>query len=46
MRAAAAGDGNGSVGKGAKVALPGKGVHIDDSIHVTYWVTEPQDALS
>jgi hypothetical protein len=41
-----AGDGNGSVGKGAKVALPGKGVYIDDSIHVTYWVTEPQDALS
>jgi hypothetical protein len=31
---AAAGDGNGSVGKGAKVAPPGKGVHIDDSIHV------------
>jgi hypothetical protein len=41
-----AGDSAGSVGKGAKVALPAKGVHIDDSIHVTYWVTDPQDALS
>lgn len=30
----------------AGVALPAGGVHIDDSLRVTYWLTTPEDALS
>ncbi|MEU8545792.1 DUF4232 domain-containing protein [Streptomyces roseoverticillatus] len=30
----------------AEVALQAKGVHIDNALRVTYWVTSPGDALS
>ncbi|MGA4840347.1 DUF4232 domain-containing protein [Streptomyces sp. G45] len=30
----------------ADAALPAKGVHIDDSLRVTYWLTSPADALN
>ncbi|MGK5730672.1 DUF4232 domain-containing protein [Streptomyces sp. URMC 124] len=32
--------------KMAKAALPAKGVYIDDSLRVTYWVSTSEDALS
>ncbi|QLE71815.1 DUF4232 domain-containing protein [Streptomyces rectiverticillatus] len=32
--------------KMAKAALPAKGVHIDDALRVTYWVSTSEDALS
>ncbi|MFJ3891956.1 DUF4232 domain-containing protein [Streptomyces sp. NPDC090083] len=34
------------VGSGVGVPLPGKGVHIDSSLRTTYWLSDPQDALS
>ncbi|WP_058044696.1 DUF4232 domain-containing protein [Streptomyces roseifaciens] len=33
-------------GRMAKAALPAEGVHIDDSLRVTYWVSTVEDALS
>ncbi|WP_432166744.1 DUF4232 domain-containing protein [Streptomyces sp. bgisy031] len=33
-------------GPGAKAALPAKGVHIDDSLKVTYWQQSMSDALA
>ncbi|WP_030741877.1 DUF4232 domain-containing protein [Streptomyces sp. NRRL F-5135] len=38
--------GNESVGKGATPALPDGGVYIDDSLRVTYWQQEMEDALN
>ncbi|WP_411079509.1 DUF4232 domain-containing protein [Streptomyces sp. cmx-18-6] len=35
-----------SVGSGARPSLPGKGVHIDDSLKVTYWQQSMGDAIS
>ncbi|MFJ4682943.1 DUF4232 domain-containing protein [Streptomyces sp. NPDC088789] len=35
-----------SVGEGATPSLPAGGVHIDDSLKVTYWQTEMDTALS
>jgi hypothetical protein len=35
-----------SVGTGAHPALPAKGVHIDDSLTVTYWQQSLSDALA
>ncbi|MFI2075675.1 DUF4232 domain-containing protein [Streptomyces triculaminicus] len=32
--------------KTTEVALPAEGVHIDDSLRVTYWLTTAEDALS
>ncbi|MGI5466351.1 DUF4232 domain-containing protein [Streptomyces sp. CA-132043] len=37
--------GNESVGTGAHPALPAKGVHIDDSLKVTYWQQSMDDAI-
>ncbi|MFF5477138.1 DUF4232 domain-containing protein [Streptomyces sp. NPDC012935] len=37
--------GNESVGRGANPSLPAKGVHVDDSLKVTYWQQEMEDAL-
>ena len=36
----------GSVGKGATPALPAKGVYVDDSLKVTYWQQDMNDAVS
>ncbi|MFF7279520.1 DUF4232 domain-containing protein [Streptomyces griseorubiginosus] len=36
----------GSVGKAATPALPAKGVYVDDSLKVTYWQQDMNDALS
>ena len=38
--------GNESVGTGAHPSLPAKGVHVDDSLKVTYWQQEMEDAIS
>ncbi|MFJ9413359.1 DUF4232 domain-containing protein [Streptomyces sp. NPDC101227] len=38
--------GNESVGTAAHPALPAKGVHIDDSLKVTYWQQSMDDAIS
>ncbi|KUM80083.1 DUF4232 domain-containing protein [Streptomyces sp. ISL-22] len=38
--------GNESVGRGAHPALPAKGVHVDDSLKVTYWQQSMDDAIS
>ncbi|MFG2465123.1 DUF4232 domain-containing protein [Streptomyces canus] len=38
--------GNGSVGAGARPALPAKGVYVDDSLKVTYWQQSMDDAVS
>ncbi|MFH0517388.1 DUF4232 domain-containing protein [Streptomyces sp. M41] len=38
--------GNESVGKGANPSLPAEGVHIDDSLKVTYWQQSMDDALT
>lgn len=38
--------GNESVGAAAHVALPAKGVYIDDSLTTTYWEQSMQDALT
>lgn len=37
---------SGSVGKGATPALPAKGVYVDDSLKVTYWQQDMDDAVS
>jgi hypothetical protein len=37
---------SGNVGKAAHPSLPAKGVHIDDSIKVTYWQQERDDAIN
>ncbi|WP_369272320.1 DUF4232 domain-containing protein [Streptomyces sp. R11] len=37
--------GNGSVGTGAQPSLPAKGVYVDDSLKVTYWQQEMEDAI-
>ncbi|MEU6732767.1 DUF4232 domain-containing protein [Streptomyces physcomitrii] len=37
--------GQGSTGAGAHPALPAKGVHVDDSVKVTYWQQSLGDAL-
>ncbi|MEU0412137.1 DUF4232 domain-containing protein [Streptomyces griseorubiginosus] len=37
---------SGSVGKAATPALPAKGVYVDDSLKVTYWQQDMNDALS
>ena len=37
--------GVGSVGKGATPSLPAKGVYVDDSLKVTYWQQEVDDAI-
>ena len=37
---------SGSVGKGATPALPTKGVYVDDSLKVTYWQQDMNDAVS
>jgi hypothetical protein len=37
---------NNSISPAATPALPAKGVYIDDSIRVTYWLSAPQDALT
>lgn len=38
--------GNESVGAGAHPQLPAKGVHVDDSLRVTYWQQSMNDAVS
>ncbi|MET7475991.1 DUF4232 domain-containing protein [Streptomyces sp. NPDC005648] len=38
--------GSGSVGAGAHPALPAKGVHVDDSLEVTYWQQTLDAALN
>ncbi|MGW6735736.1 DUF4232 domain-containing protein [Streptomyces sp. NPDC055013] len=38
--------GNGSVGTGAHPSLPAKGVYVDDSLKVTYWQQEMEDAIN
>lgn len=38
--------GNGSVGTGAQPSLPAKGVYVDDSLKVTYWQQEMEDAIA
>ncbi|MFE5922867.1 DUF4232 domain-containing protein [Streptomyces sp. NPDC056468] len=38
--------GNGSVGTGAQPSLPAKGVYVDDSLKVTYWQQEREDAIN
>ncbi|MFE6049147.1 DUF4232 domain-containing protein [Kitasatospora sp. NPDC056446] len=38
--------GNESVGAGAHPSLPAKGVHVDDSLQVTYWQQSMDDAVS
>lgn len=35
-----------SVGKGAHPSLPANGVHVDDSLKVTYWQQDLSDAIS
>ncbi|MFD4560581.1 DUF4232 domain-containing protein [Streptomyces sp. NPDC058469] len=37
---------NNSISPAATPALPAKGVYIDDSLRVTYWVSDAQDALT
>jgi hypothetical protein len=37
---------SGSVGAAAHPALPARGVHIDDSIKVTYWQQSMDDAVN
>lgn len=37
---------SGSVGEAAHPSLPAKGVHIDDSLKVTYWQRSMEDATS
>ncbi|MGW2716078.1 DUF4232 domain-containing protein [Streptomyces sp. NPDC001492] len=37
---------SGSVGKGARPALPAKGVYVDDSLKVTYWQQSMDDAVN
>ncbi|WP_406458336.1 DUF4232 domain-containing protein [Streptomyces sp. NBC_01622] len=37
---------NNSISPAATPALPSKGVYIDDSLRVTYWLTSAQDALT
>jgi hypothetical protein len=37
---------NNSISPAATPALPAKGVYIDDSLRVTYWLTSAQDALT
>ncbi|WP_434975003.1 hypothetical protein [Streptomyces collinus] len=34
-----------SVGTGAHPRLPAKGVHVDDSLEVTYWQQSMDDAV-
>ncbi|MGQ4477741.1 DUF4232 domain-containing protein [Streptomyces sp. SAS_276] len=34
------------IGSGVKVPLPGKGTYIDSSLRTTYWLSDPQDAIS
>ncbi|MFF6986745.1 DUF4232 domain-containing protein [Streptomyces sp. NPDC010273] len=34
------------IGSGVKVPLPSKGTYIDSSLRTTYWLSDPQDALS
>ncbi|MEU8991085.1 DUF4232 domain-containing protein [Streptomyces sp. NPDC048558] len=38
--------GSESVGTGAHPSLPAKGVHVDDSLKVTYWQQEMEDAIN
>ncbi|MEV6997477.1 DUF4232 domain-containing protein [Streptomyces sp. NPDC093982] len=38
--------GSESVGTGAHPSLPAKGVHVDDSLKVTYWQQEMDDAIN
>ncbi|WP_284433745.1 DUF4232 domain-containing protein [Streptomyces sp. TUS-ST3] len=38
--------GSGSVGTGAHPPLPAKGVHVDDSLKVTYWQQSMDDAVN
>jgi hypothetical protein len=37
---------NNSISPAATPALPAKGVYIDDSLRVTYWLSAAQDALT
>ncbi|MGQ4437206.1 MULTISPECIES: DUF4232 domain-containing protein [unclassified Streptomyces] len=37
---------NNSISPAATPSLPTKGVHIDDSLRVTYWLSSAQDALT
>jgi len=37
---------NNSISPAATPALPAKGVYVDDSLKVTYWVSDAQDALT
>ncbi|MFJ9377703.1 DUF4232 domain-containing protein [Streptomyces sp. NPDC101455] len=37
---------NNSISPAATPALPTKGVYVDDSLKVTYWVSDAQDALT
>ncbi|MBK3570648.1 DUF4232 domain-containing protein [Streptomyces sp. MBT62] len=37
---------NNSITPGATPALPSKGVYVDDSLRVTYWLSSAQDALT
>ncbi|MEV6480790.1 DUF4232 domain-containing protein [Streptomyces sp. NPDC051576] len=37
---------SGSVGAAARPSLPAKGVHVDDSLKVTYWQQSMDDAIS
>ncbi|WP_406414915.1 DUF4232 domain-containing protein [Streptomyces sp. NBC_01614] len=38
--------GSGSVGTGAHPSLPAKGVYVDDSLKVTYWQQDMDDAIN
>jgi hypothetical protein len=37
---------NNSISPAATPSLPTKGVYIDDSLRVTYWLSDAQDALT
>ena len=37
---------NNSISPAATPALPAKGVYVDDSLRVTYWVSDVEDALT
>jgi hypothetical protein len=37
---------NNSISPAATPTLPAKGVYIDDSLRVTYWLSDAQDALT
>ncbi|MFJ3417470.1 DUF4232 domain-containing protein [Streptomyces sp. NPDC086082] len=34
------------IGSGVKVPLPSRGTYIDSSLRTTYWLSDPQDAIS